>query len=49
LDGINVVKKKKMGVLSLVNPIKAIEAFLFKWVVHALELRSSNSQELLRF
>jgi hypothetical protein len=36
------VRKKKDEALSLVNPIKVNEALLSKWVVHALELRSSN-------
>jgi hypothetical protein len=40
LDGINVVRKKKMGVLSLVDPIEATKALLSKWVVHALKLES---------
>jgi len=43
------VGKKKDEGLSLVNLIKAIEALLSKWVVHALELGSSNLQELFRF
>jgi len=34
--------KKKNGGLSLVDPIKTIETLLSKWVVHALEPRSSN-------
>jgi hypothetical protein len=43
------VKKRKTGVLSLVDPIEAIEALLSKWVVHVLKPRGSNLQELLRF
>jgi hypothetical protein len=42
LDGINFVKKRKIGVFNLVDPIEAIEAFLSKWVVHVLEPRNSN-------
>jgi hypothetical protein len=34
--------KKKNGGLSLVNPIKLIEALLSKWVVHVLKPRSFN-------
>jgi hypothetical protein len=46
LDGINVVRKIKMGILSLVNPIEATKALLSKWVVHVLKPESSNVQEL---
>jgi len=34
-------EKKDKG-LSLVDPIEATEALLSKWVVHALELGSTN-------
>ncbi len=49
LDGINVVRTRKMGVLSLVDPIEATKTLLSKWVVDALKPINSNLQEFLRF
>ncbi len=34
--------KKKDGGLGLVNPTKATNALLSKWVLHALELKEAN-------
>jgi hypothetical protein len=31
------------------DPIKAMDVFFFKWVLHAFELGNSNLQELLKF
>jgi len=42
LHGINVVRKRKMGGLSLVDLIETIEALFSKWVVHVLEFGSIN-------
>lgn len=44
-----VCQKNKKGGLCLVNPIKAIEVFLVKWVTHTLEPRDFNLQMLCMF